>query len=264
MKKFQFRVLKFIAIFAVLAGLVFFSETKILKSIRGAVVKASIPFINVSREIIHIWELAFGGLTSKEALQLISENQKLKAREFSIEKLVAENELMSKGLGFKERSKIVLKGARVILYSRELGKEFLLIDQGEEDGVSPGDKVISADRLFIGTVHESGRGFSKVRLASNSGEAFEAELIPAGIKVLAKGLGGGSFSLELIPTESRVRRGDFVALPHLNSESFLMGEVTSADIALNSAFQQARAVFLIRPKLLHEVFVVHTVRDLRK
>lgn len=264
MRKSQFRILKFLVIFAALAGLVFFSEIKILKSIRGAVVKASIPFINVSRKISRIWELAFGGLATEEAGRLILENQELKAHEFSIEKLVSENELMSKALGFKEKSKIVLKGAKVILYSRELGKEFLLIDQGEEDGVSLGNIVISADRLFIGTVHESGRGFSKVRLASNSGEAFDAELIPAGIKVLAKGLGGGSFSLELIPTESRVRRGDFVALRHPNAESFLMGEVTSADPALNSAFQEARAVFLIRPKLLHEVFIVHPVRDLRK
>lgn len=264
MRKFQFRILKFLVIFAALVGLVFFSETKILKSMRGSMVRISIPFINVSRKISRIWELAFGGLTAEESQQLISENQELKAREFSIEKLIAENELMSKALGFKEKSKIALKGAKVILYSHELGKEFLIVDQGEEDGVSPGDKVISADRLFIGTVQESGRGFSKVRLAFNSGEAFEAGLIPAGIKVLAKGLGGGSFSLELIPAGSRVRRGDFVALPFLNSESFLIGEVTSADSTPNSAFQEARAVFLVRPGLLHEVFVVHPVRDLKK
>lgn len=264
MRKFQFSVLKFSVVFAALVGLVFFSETKILKSMRGAVVRASIPFINVSHKISRIWELAFGGLTAEESQQLILENQELKARGFSIEKLVAENELMSKALGFKEKSRIVLKGARVILYSRELGKEFLIIDQGEEDGVSPGNSVISPDRLFIGTVHESGRGFSKVRIASNTGEAFEAEIIPVDIKVLAKGLGGGSFSLELIPAGSRVRRGDFVALPFLNSESFLMGEVTSANSTLNSAFQEVKAVFLIRPGLLHEVFVVHPVRDLRK
>jgi len=226
------------------------------RTLNGAVIKAFTPFMNLSLQVSRFRGLVFGGLTAEEAKELILENQRFKARDFSVEKLKIENARLEKALGFKEKNKLNLAGARILMYSRELGKEFLLIDQGKESNIIVGDAVISHDNIFIGTIQESGNGFSKVKIASNREEALEGEVIPGETKVLIKGEGGRFFSFEFIPVESPIRRGDFVAVRRGARKLFLVGEITSIKKGGNTAFQEARGVSLISPESLQEIFVV--------
>jgi len=201
-----------------------------------------------------MWVSGLGG-PSQEEFKLLAENEHQKALVFELEQLKLENAALKKVLSFKEASKLFLKGARVIFYSRELGKEFLLIDQGKKAGIKAGDLVIDAEQVFIGIVKEAGDGFAKVGVAANPGETFEVEIMPLRMRALAKGLGARAFTIDLLPADTPVRKGDLVGL--LNKDKFfLLAEIAGEKEVSGSAFKEVRAVYLAHPELAREVFIL--------
>lgn len=268
------KVFKIIIAMALLGALIFFSDSLGVKNFVFRLVR---PLFKTA-----MWINSLG--LSQEEINLREENGRLKAQVFELEQLKLENTALKKALSFKETSKLSLKGAKVIFYSQESGKEFLLIDQGREAGIKSGDLVIDAEQIFIGTVKEAGDGFSKVGVASNPGETFEIEITslpgsslrqlrscPAesgtaeellpGLKIraLAKGLGARAFSIELLPLDTPVRKGDFAGL--MNRDRFLLlAEISGEKIVNGSAFKEARALLVVRPEMANEVFIISSKR----
>ena len=176
---------------------------------------------------------------------------------FTIETLRAENSRLKALLGFSTSHGLHLKGARVLLYSHDFGKEFLKIDQGEQAGVQLGDMAIDASGFLVGVITNVNTDVSTIEIASNSGMSFEVELIPSAIKSLAKGIGAATFSLEFIPRNSQIQLGDFVTL-HTSGTTFLLGEIAVVRPARDGIFQTAEAVRAVRPEILREVGILLT------
>ncbi len=243
---FRKKVFKIIVVLALLGALIFFNE---FLGIKSFIIRMMRPFLGTV-----MWVNGFGGPNQKE-VKLIEQDEHQKVLVFELEQLKLENAVLKKALFFKEENKLSLKGARVIFYSQELGKEFLLIDQGKEAGVKLGDLVVDAEQIFMGVVKEAGDGFAKVGIASNPEETFEVEIMPWRVRALAKGLGARAFTIDLLPLDTPLRKGDLVSL--LNKDKFLLlGEIAGEKGVSGSAFKEARAVYLAHPELVREVFIL--------
>ena len=260
-RKTFFKIVITVILFGVL---IFFNNFWAIKNIRNITVWIFEPLMGLAGATSKIF--GGSGLSREYALNLIQENHRLKTANLELEKLKEENSSLKKIFGFKEEQRISLRGADVILYAQEMGKELLIIDQGKKDGISEGDVVVDENKILVGFIREVGNDFSKVSIASNPGETFAAELLPGKVRVVAKGIGGRALSLEFIPADAVVRKGDFVTLashgstdarfPTKSTYPFLLGEVVSNQLADTQVFRLIKAAYLARPELLDKVFVV--------
>lgn len=246
-------VLKVAAAVLFLGLLIFFSNSGPVKMIRNGSLWILKPFMRIAT--------TWGGGTNfseEDTSRMAPERGNLKAALAELEKLRSENDSLKKALGFKNETPVRFSGARVLFYSKEFGREFLLIDKGENDGTRMGDLVVDSGRILVGKVVEAGQGTSKVEVASNPDLAFEAELIPARTRALAKGLGGRTFSLELVSADAVLKKGDLVMLSSspARSAGLLLGELVSVAKISGGAFQEVRAFLLARPEMLQEVFII--------
>lgn len=240
-------ILKFIIPLLILGALIFFSGTapvNFLKNLAWRILKP------VAGLVMNTSDRISGGAGE--------ENGRLAAALFEIEELRLRMAELEKALAFKEAERLPLSGARVILYVNELGREYLIVDRGRKEGVSEGSLVLGPDQTVLGRIRKVEDSFSKVSLASNPGETFEAEILPLRIPALAKGLGARTFSLELIPQDAPLKRGDLVALS--GGRTFLLGEVSREESSATAAFKEAGAVFMVNPKLFKDVFILQSLR----
>lgn len=249
------KTISFLAAALLLGLLIFFSNTEAGQSMRSALLRVVRPLVSIADRA----RIAFGlgVLTGQEAGDLIRENQRLKVENAEMEKLRIANDTLRKIFSFSQESARVLKGAKVLLYSRESGRDFLLLASGSKDGIGEGDVVMDENRIFVGTVREAGETFSKVAIASSLGENVEVKILPSGDRALARGIGARALLLELIPAEAAIRRGDLVFLASSGGKpSLVLGEVVGEKNRSNVAFREARAIHLVRPEFLEEVFIL--------
>lgn len=254
-------VIKLLGAAVLLGALIFLSGSPVFKMLRETLILGLTPLMRLTRIIS----------ATGEPPELSVYQDKIKMLTFEEQKLEEENNRLRRALLFNKEPGLSMRGARVILYSRELGREYLIIDAGLNQGVLQDDWVINSERAFLGTVIEVGNSFSKISIASNPDSVFKAEVIPGNIPVISRGLGGRSLSLELIPKEAPIRRGDFVVATGWSKTTspapdlepgrtgrfyLILGEVVNIEDSRNSLLKEARAVLLARPETLNEVFVV--------
>ncbi len=256
-------IIKITVVVVLLGGLIFSGEKWPVSFLREKVVSSLVPLMRVT--------LTLGNLIDARDKAAIERVGKTESLTLEVEKLRETNQALKKLLSFKEESGFSIKGARVLLYFRELGGEVLVIDQGRDAGVKKGDLVIDENRLLVGVVSEAGGNISKISIASNIGTAYEVLVLPLGVSSLARGIGARAISLDLIPGDVPLRRGDLVVLLGIGNEargervaennsrfSLLLGEVISNEFSPGAVFKEAKAMLLSKPEKLEEVFIVRS------
>jgi len=244
-------IIKVIFIVALLGVFVFFGTRGPLGSVRKSVVGTVQFFLKLTTGVNHTIDGIFSNTEEIEAL--------FQEARFETAVLRQENERLRDMLLFKNTGSASLLGARVLSYFNEFGKEFLFIDQGRDAGVNKGDLVLIDAYTVVGVIYKVGDDFSHVAIASNSDRSFEVELIPSGVRALAKGIGGRAFALELLPIDAEIRGGDFVSVSYTAGgvrRTLLLAVIAGEEIDQGGAFKSARASFLARPEVLNNVFVV--------
>ena len=252
----RYRLYLSIGITVILLGLlIFFNTSGTARFFRMQIFNTVSP---LARQLnaLRLWS---AGLTATERTAdgetSIEKAKKRAAANAAIQELTRENDRLRSALSFKDRNKMNMKGASVLYYGRELGKEFLLIDRGSIDGVGNGDAVVDGDGLFVGTVKDVENSFAKVGIAANAEDVFDAQLLPSGVKAFAKGLGNRTFSLELLPQRAVIRVGDYV-MAQAGKSSLTLAEVVRVETSGTGVFKEVRAVLLSHPEMEKEVFVV--------
>lgn len=234
--------------------LTFFSDVGPVAALRDRVIKMVKPIFSVGMNMRNFAFFVLG--KSDEGTTLTEEGTAFQAIRFQMETMSAENERLKDALEFKKEKDATFKGARVLVYVREFGHESLLIDQGKDAGLREGDIVVDARGVVVGTVREALENSAQVMGAASPGETYDVEIGSLPTHALAKGIGARTFSLELVPADAPLKRGDFVALSGTHfSRPILMGQIASLHLGVSVAFQEAYAVSLSRLELLKEVFV---------
>lgn len=247
-------LLKIIISIILLGGLIFLNDSKPVAWTKHLIITASRPLTQGAAMISRL----AGIIKGDEIGGIIDEKLDLLELKFENEQLLTESDILRKALNFKERAGIELKGADVILYSREHGYEFILINQGENQGIAEGDFVIDSRNLLVGTVKEIEKNFSKVIIASNPDQTIAIRLTNTDMIGVAKGLGARSFSIELISGDIPLKTGDFVYLFDKSApgNNFLIASIINEVTPKSLGLREARATLIARPDLLKNVFVV--------
>ncbi|MBI3420702.1 MAG: rod shape-determining protein MreC [Candidatus Sungbacteria bacterium] len=232
------------------------SSTRIGSAFRYGIVRSAAPLLRISGAFEQRIRTLVSGDSAQQIDAMRQENERLSILVAQLQSMRRENEDLRAALDFKKRHSVGLQGADVLGRGNESGSEFLLIGQGQGAEVDKGALVVDAAGGLVGRVHESDSEFAKVIVASSPGQTFEASVIPIGIKTLARGIGGRTFSLELIPAHVSLRRGDFVTIQTDARETpILLATVIATSTGGTSAFQEVKAILIARPELLDAVFV---------
>lgn len=233
--------------------LIFFRGRGPVKLVERAVYKSSAPLVRIIMRVQGRLRCGIYGVCGDEELGHAAAQ---KTSAFETEKLHEENETLRQLLKLSEGERSVVVAA-IIFYGREAGKEFFILGEGQERGIAEGDVVMDGESRIAGIVREAGRKYAKVNVASNPGETFEAVLIPLRVKVLARGLGARTFSIDLLPQGTPVRKGDFVALLSGSAPGrSLLAQVSSLESRASGTFQNIRAVLAAQPEFLTHAAVV--------
>ena len=241
-------------------GIIFFGGTRPVRWMRNAGIVLLRPVMSAAPGTGRRLASLTSVMGAEEARRLTEENQRLTAENFDYANLAREVESLEAALAFRDAAHQKLIGARVLAYTDEFGRESLLIDQGVDAGVKKGDVVVDAHKVLVGEVSDAGNNSSEVAVASNAGLTFSAILLPGGGNVLARGMGGRTLSIELIPRNTSIRRGDFVARATAGAggrersiaAGVIVGEVSGAA----GGFAAAHASLLARPETLDYVFII--------
>lgn len=253
----QRKLLSSIGVIALVVIFIFLSRSSPILMLKSGVVWIFRPVLEVVALIGHGFGQGVPSPTGDDSGRLATENERLRQIEQQYQMLQDQDAALRKIVGFKEKQRVLLQGAYVMLYGNEFGKEFLMVDAGVEQKIREGYLVIDNRGSIVGIIREAGSESAKVSIASNPGEAFEVVLAPLNIKALAKGIGNHTFSLELIPDEMPVRSGDFALMPgRLGNSGAAVAEVTRITSSGVGAFQDVQGTLIVHPETLDEVFIV--------
>ncbi|MDP3710261.1 MAG: rod shape-determining protein MreC [bacterium] len=238
--------IKTVIVLLILGGFIFYGANPILLKIRSKVISFFAPVYKIN------WK--WWGKNDNSIL-LQEKERAIKALQFDLDVLHRENSSLKESLNLKTKSKFSsLKGSKVIFYSRDLGRDFLIIDLGDKEGVEVGNIVIDSKGVLVGVVQESNEDFSKVDMAYNPGRSFEAEIKSSGLRVLAEGAGSGEWYLKLIPPDTELKTNDLVSLVGGQFKSILLGEIS--ETGYGDIFVESKARALFFPEHLDNVFVI--------
>lgn len=123
----------------------------------------------------------------------------------------------------------------------------LVLDIGEDKGVSVGDLVFAYGNIPLGKVSEVYAKTSKVTLFTNPGEKTNAVISSTNTYIDLIGRGGGNFEI-ILPRDFTLAEGENVLLPDLNN--YLIAKVVSVISDARDSYQKA---LLISPVNIQEL-----------
>jgi rod shape-determining protein MreC len=234
-----------IAIFLIILLLVSLNFSPIYKGVKNFFYWLSRPiqaiFWRAGDKLSDFFVMAF------EIQNLQEENQKLglKISELLTEKieknqLEKENKILREALDLGLEKEFKLEIAEVV--GKDISQDFILIDKGEVDGISEGLPVITEQKILIGSIGETYKNFSKVKLISNKESSLDVEVFGKEIEGVLKGKGNLKISLEFLPKEKEINKGDLVVTTSLSGiypEGLLVGEIQEVKKEDPQPFQTA-------------------------
>jgi len=214
--------------------LIFFSLNKFgLNQIRNAIFLISSPFQKILWETGEKVSLSFGALfevqnLKREAQELKKLNFQLQYQVISLKELTEENRALREALNLGLQKPLTLSLAKAI--SRTSAGDFILINQGKNEGISKGLPVITAEKILLGKIEEVFDNFSTVALISNPKTTFDIEVLTEteGVLGLAAGKGNFKVQFQFIPKEAQIKEGDIVITSDLGGnfpQGLLVGTI---------------------------------------
>lgn len=197
-------------------------------------------------------------VSEKEAL--VKKNKELEEELAIIQlKLLDRNLILEENLELQEELGRDVYGDRTIaakvLSSPGVSPyDTLIIDIGAKDDVMAGDTILVAGTIVVGEVVEVFAQTSRVQLISSPGEEFDV-LVSGSINAVAKGRGGGNFTIEL-PRDAEVSVGDVVEAA--GSSIGVIGFVEYIEVDPNDPFQK---MFLKSPVNIFNISWVEVLRQ---
>jgi len=186
----------------------------------------------------------WAGILEAENLKKENNNLSLQINQLVQEKLAlnalkSDNDTLRQVLNLGLEKEFKLKLAVVI--NKDVFHDSLTINQGSEDGISSGMPVITAQKVLVGKIGEVYKNFSKVILISDKESSFDAQVSGKDATGLVRGEGSGNLTLELVPRDKLVAKGDSVATGALGGvfpADLLVGQIESVSATDVNPFQQ--------------------------
>lgn len=152
--------------------------------------------------------------------------------------------------------------ASVVLRDPAPGRDVVVIDRGERDGLRPGQPVLGPGGTIVGTISSAQRGRARVRLLSDPDSAVAVVVQSTRTQAVLAG-GRDGLRLEFAPLEDPIAVGDPVltsALGGLLPGGLLAGRVAEVDRPRQGILASVRVEPLADYRRIEHVLVL-TGRD---
>lgn len=190
----------------------------------------------------------FGGLlnyakVASENVRFKEELAKLSVDYIKLAALEAENQYLRGELDFLKTSRYQYDLVTVIGHL-PLNDQVLIIDKGQESGLTEGLAVTFNQGVMIGKIIEVEANRSLVQLLADPKSEVAATLVGlSGTNGLLKGQAGQGMLLDLIPQDKEVKEGDLVITSGLEEKiprGLLIGKVSAVESRIGQIFKQTR------------------------
>ena len=191
--------------------------------------------------------------------QLKIENVKLKT-------IQIENETLKQHLNFLEKSKDKAVLANVIGQKSEAGFNWLLVDQGIDQGIEIGLAVIDQQGVLVGTIVKTKKSISYCQPIFDARSSLAADIItyeslsasspgnnpdqPKTVSGVVQGEYGLILKMKYIPLDKQINIGDAVITTGLENNirwGIVIGQVIEIDKKPNAIFQEVIVKPLLNP-----------------
>ncbi|MBK3333166.1 rod shape-determining protein MreC [Persephonella atlantica] len=185
------------------------------EQLKGIILDASYPVFKMADTVEEFFLSVFKHFQSQSSIieenrQLEKKIELLKARIIQLKKVEAENKKLKRLLQFTDKyPDYKLKVARIIGYSPDNWRDFVIVDAGSFDGIKKGDLVV-ANGLLLGQVYQVGAFSSSVILVSDKNFRISARCRKTGEFVFFQGKDRKEGRLMFVKPEQDIRIGDVV------------------------------------------------------
>ncbi len=165
-------------------------------------------------------------LAENEMLKLKLANLELTLASSTTELLIQQNQDLLTLLGRATTTRSIYTAAAVLVRPPATPYDEMIIDLGQDDGVSTSTNVYAPGQVLIGQVAEVWRHTARVSLFSSPGRSFNVLVGPDRVPATAVGEGGGEYRAQ-VPHGTTLVPGDIVTEPALHDRAF--GTVVSVN-----------------------------------
>jgi len=257
---------KFLFVFVVLGGLVFFNNYLTDQFLKSTIIRVSrypmgqsFSFLNSFKNRLISWFRIDNIILENQALS--QENRRLFALSLKMPELEKENELLRKELGVAEKRKWQVEIARVFQLNTAGGFSTALIDKGSDQGLKPGMAVVFEGDVFFGIVSEVFSNSAVVFLSNDPRVKVNVKLDSlAGkqISARAKGALDDGLILELVANQEIPEIGELVLTSGLDSlpSMLIVGKISGVKKGDDGLFGNVKAEPAFKNFPLENVFVL--------
>jgi len=156
-----------------------------------------------------------------------------------LDSLQKENNQLRNDLNFKKASQYNLIGTKVVYFDPSNITSSVVIGVGTDDGVKLGDIVVASGYL-VGRVNVVETKTAKVILITDPESTIAATVVNKNISGTTKGKIGNGLSMDQVPQNEKVIKGDIVSTSGLGGtfpKGLLIGEVENVQQISGSIFQ---------------------------
>jgi rod shape-determining protein MreC len=206
---------------------------------------------NVSGTILNIAQLR-----GKNA-ELTVENAELEADLKNCNEVEKENEALRKQLDVNGVDDFELEMTRILGIDREGQAQHVIIDKGEQDGISKGDPVILG-KILVGEVRDVFGSTSRVRLISNQNSNISVVSQDSRAKGLLHGTLEGLVMEDILENEEIEKEDTIMVWSDDFPNGLVVGEVAKVEIVPTSSTKKA---FVKSPLNFEDLDYVFVLKD---
>jgi|GEM_PF-2376766 len=150
--------------------------------------------------------------------------------------------------------------AKVVMMPFFEEKKTILIDKGYEDGIFEEASVITKEGVYVGKIIKTQKKSSTILLATDSSSATAVTTSEeTEYHAIAKGRDGLSMEMDLIPQDTKIKKGDLIVTSLLEEGSprgLLVGIVTNVKYTEGQLFKKADVSPFVSLSSLKDVGII--------
>lgn len=251
-----------IILLSIVIGVVFFNKYVL----RSNILFYPKFFINLENYLFVKAEKLKGFVEKVEHFnRLASENDELNKNKGMLLSLKVKNDDLENENDFlRHAARISQRVNRAVIYAGIFNLSFaptgynVLLNKGEEDGVSEGDIVVTSENVLVGIVQKVMQNFSRILFISDPEFKITAKVMSSSTAGIARGALNEGMNLDMILQEDQIKEGDI--LISVGNDMFppalIIGSVGHVEASATQIFKKVRIHPAVKEAQLGRVLVI--------
>jgi len=194
----------------------------------------------------------------EEVEKFKEKNKKLTVQIAGLKELREENKKLRKAIGIGLPKRFNLSFAQII--GKNISQDSILVNKGSKNGILKNMPVITSQKIVLGKISRVYKNFAEVMLISNKKMSFDVRIQDSSdISGMAKGKGNSKISIDLVPREKKISKGDIVITDNLGEifpKGLLVGKVEKVEKNDVNAFQKIEVKPISNIKEIDDIFII--------